>query len=144
MRRYVFMVGAMAILLLTTASISYAASNLNLSKSNINRVAHPPVVKKTVAEAILKDVDNLLPGADEATVLTTVQKQLRTVKSSSGHDLIIRVLRAPAPQKWSILILENAADEAAALAVIDQGTPRPRSTIGAPAGRSGYDVRSNK
>ncbi len=47
MRTSVFLACAMASLLLAAATISDAASNLNLSKSNINRVAHPPVVTVT-------------------------------------------------------------------------------------------------
>jgi hypothetical protein len=131
MRRYVFLVGAMASLLVTTASISYAVSNLNLSKSNINRVVYPPAVTPSQATAILAELDKVPPGADEATIRAIVQKHLGAVKSARGQDLIIRVRPAGGAQKLrSILILENAADEPAAIAVSDEGASGPKPTKG--------------
>ena len=126
MSRHAFGVGALVGLLLA-ASISYATSNLNLSKSNINRVVHPPVVTPAVATAILTDLDKLPPGADEATIRATVHKHLGTLKSAHGGNLIIRV-RPPggAPKLRTILILENAADENEA------------------AMKAGYDIKANK
>ena len=133
MRRDAFLVGAMASLLVTMALISYATSNLNLSKSNINRLVYPPVVTPAQASAILAEVDKVKPGSDaeEATIRAIVQKHLGTVKSARGQNLIIRVRLADGPRKFrSILILENAADEAAAMAVSDPGMPAEKPTKG--------------
>jgi hypothetical protein len=126
MRRYAFLVGVMTSLLLTMASIAYASSNLNLSKSNINRLVHPPVVTPAQAAAILKELDQVKLGgaAEEATVRAIVQKHIGAVKSARGQNLIIIIRPADGPRKFrSILILENAADEAAAIAVSDPGMP---------------------
>ena len=132
------MVGALVGLLLS-ASVSYAASNLNLSKSNINRVVHPPTVKPTVATAILIDLDKMLPTANEGTVQEIVRRHLGTVKSSSGHDLVIRVRPVPGPQKgWAVLIMEDAGDDSEAARIAGTGPAAPHNL------KSGYDVKSNK
>ena len=125
MKRYVRLVGAMAILL-TATSIPYAASNLNLSKSNINVVVtDPDAANSAQATAILSEVDRLPPGADEAAVRKIVEKHVSGVKSARGGDLVIRV--RPLPQnRRAILILKNAGDEEAALM------------------KAGYDLKSNK
>ena len=139
MSRHRFVVGALGGLLLVAASIAYATSNLNLSKSNINRVVHPPTVKPTVAIAILTDMDKMLPTANEATVQEIVRKHLGGVKSSSGHDLIIRVRPAPGSQKgWAVLIMEDAADESEAARIAGTGSAGP------PNLRPGYDLKSSK
>ena len=138
MRRYVSLAGVMTSLLLAVASMAYAASNLNLSKSNINLVVYPPKVTPTVATAILTDLDKLPPGANEATVQEIGRKHLGTVKSSSGHDLIIRVRPRSGPQKgWAVLIIEDAADENEAARIAGSGPAGPHL-------KSGYDVKSNK
>ena len=139
MSRHVFVVGALGGLLLAATAISYAASNLNLSKSNVNRVVHPPTVKPTVATAILIDLDKMLPTANEGTVQEIVRRHLGTVKSSTGHDLIIRVRPVPGSQKgWAVLIMENAADESEAAKIAGTGPAGPHNL------RPGYDLKSNK
>ena len=139
MSRRLFVAGALVGLLLALSSISYATSNLNLSKSNINRVVAPPKVSPTVATAILTDLDKMLPTANEATVQEIVRKHLGTVKSSSGHDLIIRVRPVPGPQKgWAVLIMEDAADESEAARIAGTGPAGPHNL------RPGYDLKSNK
>ena len=138
MSRHAFGVGAVVGLLLA-ASISYATSNLNLSKSNINRVVHPPKVTTTVATAILTDLDKMLPTANEATVQEIARKHLGTFKSSSGHDLIIRVRPVAGPQKgWAVLIIEDAADENEAARIAGTGPAGSKNL------RPGYDLKSNK
>ena len=139
MSRHLVAVGVLGGLLLASSSISYAASNLNLSKSNINRLVHPPTVKPTVATAIVMDLDKMLPTANEATVQEIVRKHLGTVKSSSGHDLIIRVRPVPGSQKgWAVLIMEDAADESEAARIAGTGPAGPHNL------RPGYDLKSNK
>ncbi|HMH52232.1 MAG TPA: hypothetical protein VK548_18485 [Candidatus Acidoferrum sp.] len=125
MKRYVCLVGAMAILL-TATSIPYATSNLNLSKSNVNVVvADPDAASAAQTTAILSEVDRLPPGADEAAVRKVVEKHVSAVKSARGGDLVIRV-RALPQNRRAILILKNAADEEAALM------------------KAGYDLKQNK
>ena len=49
---------AIASLLVMMLSVSYAASNLNLSKSNINRLVYPTdLVSEAQANAILAELD---------------------------------------------------------------------------------------
>ena len=127
MSRHVFVVGTLGGLLLAAASISCAGSNLNLSKSNVNRLVYPQGVTATTATTILSAVDKLPPGADDATIQATVKQHLGTLKSSHGGDLIIRVLPpGGSPKLRTILILEKTADQEAA------------------AMKAGYDLKANK
>ena len=124
---------AVASLVMTIASLSYGASNLNSSKSNIYRLVYAPPVTPSQAAAILTELDRVKPkgDADEATVRAIVQKHIGAIKSARGEDLVIVVRPAGGAQKLrSILILENAADEAAALAVSDEGAGGPKPVKG--------------
>ena len=115
---------AVASLVMTIASLSDGASNLNSSKSNIYRLVYASPVTPAQATAILAELDRAKPrgDADEATVRAIVNKHISTVKSARGENLVIVVRPAGGTQKLkSILILENAADEAAAIAVSDEG-----------------------
>jgi glycine betaine/choline ABC-type transport system substrate-binding protein len=139
MRRYVVLVCAMASLLLAAASIADATSNLNLSKSNINRVANTPKVPQPVVTGILGALDKLPPGANEAKVQEIVRKHLESVKSTGGQDFIIRVRPVAGSQNgWAVLILENAAEESEAAKLAGVGPTAPHNL------KSGYDVKSNK
>jgi hypothetical protein len=114
----------MASLVVAIASLSHGSANLNLSKSNIYKLVYAPPVTPAQATAILAELDRVKPrgDADEATVRAIVQKHIGAIKSARGKSLAIVVRPAGGPQKLkSILILENAADEAAALAVSDEG-----------------------
>ena len=125
MKKYVYLVGAMSILL--TAAVSYPASNLNLSKSNVNRLVYPQGVTATTATTILSAVDKLPLGADDATIQATVKQHLGSLKSSHGGDLIIHVLPpGGSPKLRTILIFEKPADHDAA------------------AMKAGYDLKANK
>ena len=125
MRRYVFLVCAMALVLVMAGPLSWAASNLNLSKSNVNRVVYPPALTPAAATAILADLDKLGPGTDEAAIRAVVQKHRG--KSAAGGNFIIRVLPpGGSPKLRTILILEHAGDEQAA------------------AIKAGYDLKANK
>ena len=124
MTRYVFLVGALTSLVVTLASVSYAATNLNSSRSNIYRLVYPPVVTAAQATAILAELDKVKPGGDvdEATVRGILQKHVGAVKSARSQKLIIIIRPSDGPRKLkSILILENAADEPQAIAVSDEG-----------------------
>ena len=60
-----------------------------------------------------------------------MQKHIGAIKSGRGENLVIVVRPASGPQKLkSILILENPADEAAALAVSDEGASGPKPVKG--------------
>jgi len=123
----------MTSLLVMMASISYASINLNSSRSNVFRLVYPPVVTPAQATAILAELGKVKPGGDvdEATVRAILQKHIGAVKSARGQNLII-IIRpgAGTPKLTSILILENAADEAAAIAVSDPGVPSDKSSTG--------------
>jgi hypothetical protein len=118
------MIVAMVGLLATPASFVFGAANLNSSKSNIYRLVYPPTVTPAQAAAILAELDKAKPkgNADEAAVRALVNKHIGAIKSARGQDLVIVVRPAPGAGKLtSILLLESAADEAAALAVSDEG-----------------------
>ncbi len=102
-----------------------AASNLNLSKSNINRLVYPPSVSQAQAAAILATLDQAGPGMNEATVTKALQK--------AGIRDIRKIVILPPSRTGSlstIILLTNPADEPAAreIAVSDSGvvsTPKP-------------------
>ena len=124
MRTHMYLIGVVATLVVAIASPSHGATNLNSSKSNIYRLVYAPAVTPAQAAAILAELDRVKPGgdADETTVRAIVQKHIGAIKSARGENLVIVVRPAGGPQKLkSILILDNAADEAAALAVSDEG-----------------------
>src|SRR5712691_2464257 len=131
MKTRVFM--AMASLVMTVASLSYGATNLSSSKSNIYRLVYAPPVTPAQATAILAELDRVKPrgDADEATVRAIVHKHIGAIKSARGENLVILVRPASTAQKLkSILILDNAADEPAALAVSDEGASGPKPVKG--------------
>ena len=133
MTRYVFLVGALASLVMTLAAVSHAATNLNSSRSNVYRLVYPPVVTPAQATAILAELDKVKPGGDvdEATVRAILQKHIGAVKSARNQKLIIIIRPAGGtPKLKSILLLENAADEPQAIAVSDEGAPADKSSKG--------------
>ena len=78
-----FLVAVITGLVATMASISWASANLNLSKSNINKVAYDPaVVSPTQAAAILAKLDELGPGVNVA--------KLKEILSKVGVNLNLR------------------------------------------------------
>jgi hypothetical protein len=124
---------AMASLVMTIASLSYGATNLNSSKSNIYRLVYPPAVTPAQAAAILAELDKAKPkgNANEATVRAIVNKHIGAIKSARGQNLVIVVRPAAGPGKLtSVLLLESAADEAEALAVSDEGAGDPKPVKG--------------
>jgi hypothetical protein len=120
----VSMIVAMTGVLMAAASFALGATNLNSSKSNIYRLVYPPAVTPAQAAAILAELDRSKPkgNADEAAVRAIVNKHVGAIKSARGQDLVIVVRPAAGPGKLtSVLLLESAGDEAAALAVSDEG-----------------------
>lgn len=102
------------------ASLSWAASNLNSSKSNLNRLTYDTrAVTAAQAALILKDLD-AGGGLDEA----RVRQVLRARGINAPNLLLIRIV--PAGQRRErlplILLLTNPADEAQGLAVSDPGS----------------------
>ena len=71
MKRLV-LVAAITSLVATMASISWATSNLNLSKSNINRVVYSEGMTSTQAAALVAELDKT-PRVDEAAVRKILQ-----------------------------------------------------------------------
>ena len=119
-----FVAVAMGSVLVAMASLALGATNLNSSRSNIYRLVYPPAVTPAQAAAILAELEKAKPkgNADEATVRAIVNKHIGAVKSARGASLVIVVRPATGPQALtSVLLLESAADEAAALAVSDEG-----------------------
>jgi hypothetical protein len=121
-----FLVAAITSLLLTMASISWAASNLNFSKSNINRmVSDPAVVSPTQAAAILTKLDELGPGVN----VVKLKEILSKVGVKLGHLQVIEIM--PPAKKGEpplILLLANPMDKAQAtrIAINDPGMPPER------------------
>jgi hypothetical protein len=108
-----FLVAAITSLLLTMASISWAASNLNFSKSNINRmVSDPAVVSPTQAAAILAEVTKIGPGVN----VVKLKEILSKVGVKLGHLQVIEIM--PPAKKGEpplILLLANPMDKARAI-----------------------------
>jgi hypothetical protein len=133
MRTHMYLVSVMATLVVAIASPSHGASNLNSSRSNIYRLVYAPAVTSAQATAILAELDRVKPrgDADETTVRAIVQKHIGAIKSARGENLVIVVRPAGGPQTLkSILILEIAGDEAAAIAVSDEGAGGPKPVKG--------------
>ena len=95
-----------------------AGSNLNSSRSNIYRVTYDTTaVNLTQTAAVLKELDKIGPGANEATVRKLLQKQgvnLSLIKKIS--------ILGPLNKLETILILTNSADVPQAIAVSDSAT----------------------
>lgn len=114
--------GAIALMLalMFGASHSWAAINLNSSKSNIYRVVYSAdAINPTQATAVLKELDKS-GQVGEA--------QVRQILKKHGvrADSIKKIFWQP-PGKTSklptLFLLTNPADEPAALAVSDEGVP---------------------
>ena len=109
---------ALTLALVALGSISLAGSNLNSSRSNIYRVTYDTTaVNLTQTAAVLKELDKIGPGANEATVRKLLQKQgvnLSLIKKIS--------ILGPLNKLETILILTNSADVPQAIAVSDSAT----------------------
>jgi len=120
--RHPFVISAVSVLLVAAAPLCDAASNLNLSKSNINRLVYASPVTAAQAAAILADLDQMGKGIDQAAVMNALKK--RGVKTGCGGGCINHVKVVGGTR---ILLLESPADEAQALAVSDPGMPADKA-----------------
>ena len=105
------MVGSVTSLVVAMVSISWAAANLNLSKSNINKVIYSTDgMTSTQAAALVGALDKITRVDDAA-----VKEALRKLSIPDKFKLI-RII--PAAQRSEriplILLLTNPADEAEA------------------------------
>lgn len=117
-----FVPALVAALLVATSSPSWAATNLNSSKSNIYRVTYDTsVVNPAQASALLAELDKLGP-ADEATLKKWLPANFK--KHGIQADQIKKIVILPASstrKNITIIFLRNPADESRALAVSDEG-----------------------
>jgi hypothetical protein len=136
--RRLFGIGAITGLLVAITSICFATSNLNLSKSNINRlVCSNTLVTQAQAASILAKLDTIGRGAvvDEAT--------LRRILQDNGVPVgrIQKIIIRPADKTRKnnlFIVLENPADAAEALAISD---PRPLDPKGVPPPPRPFDPK---
>ena len=118
-----------AVLILATASLAEAATNLNSSRSNIYRLTYSTtLVTPAQAAAILADLDKT-PGMDEA----ALKRALPQILKKNGVDpaRVKKALFRPGDKErktMSVIILDRPEDEAAAIAVSDEGVPADKPT----------------
>jgi hypothetical protein len=120
--RRLFGIGVATGLLVAMASICFAATNLNSSRSNIYRLVYDPtLVTSSQATAILAELDKIGPkgNVDEATLRKILLK--RGVPVGSIKKIVMR--KSVSIEIMNIILLTDLADEAQALAVSDEGTP---------------------
>ena len=115
-----FLLGAITTLLVAMASMAWAATTINTTRSNTFRVTYDTTaVTPAQAAAVLKALDKIGPGVNEATVRRVLEQQ--------GVNLApIKKISILPPDKTRyeplILLLKNPADEAQALAVTVKST----------------------
>jgi NH3-dependent NAD+ synthetase len=111
-----FLVAAITSLLLTMASISWAAANLNLSKSNINIVVSDGMDSATAAALVTK-LDKM-PRVDDA----AVSKALQELRIPTNFKLR-RIIPGKPGEPTTVLLLMDPGREAEArhIAVSDSG-----------------------
>jgi hypothetical protein len=117
---------AVASLLVMMLSLSYAASNLNLSKSNINRLVYPTgLVSEAQANAILAELDKA-GGTVGAGQVTEIIKR-HGVQTDRVKKIVILPADKPGKQ-ITVILLTNPAEETQAreIAVSDSGLVSPK------------------
>ena len=116
--RLVFTLAAIALF-----STSWAATNLNSSRSNIYRVTYDTeVMSSAQAAALLAELDKLGPS-DEATLKQWLAANFK--KHGIRADGIKKIVVLPASsgrKTITVILLKNPADEAQAIAVSDPGS----------------------
>ena len=123
------------VLILAMASPVRAAINLNSSKSNAYRLTYSTTaVTPAQAAAILADLDRT-PGMDEAALKQALPQILK--KTGVDPARVRKILIRPANKErksMSVIVLDRPEDEAAAIAVSDEGAPgnKPAKKGGAP------------
>jgi hypothetical protein len=107
-----------------TTGPAWAASNLNLSKSNLNRLVYSSdAMTPAQAAAILADLDRA-GRVDEARAGELIRQLLpkHGVQAAKIKKITVRGWD-PKRKTMSIILLTNPADEAQAIAVNDAGMP---------------------
>ena len=108
---------AIAGLLVTMLSLSWAATNLNSSRSNIYRLTYPvDLVSGAQAKAILAELDKFGP-ADEAKLKHWLASNFK--KHGIAADRVKKIVILPKSKdlkETAIILLTNPADEAQAVA----------------------------
>ena len=119
------------LLVVAMAAGSWAGSNLNLSKSNVNRLVYSSdAVSSAQAAAILADLDKA-GQLDEAKASQLIQQLLSKHGVQAGKIKKVTVRPwDPKRKTMAILLLTDPADEARAIAVSDEGVPAGKSTKG--------------
>ena len=121
-----YVVAAMMIALVAVASLSMAAVKLNSSKSNVYRVTYDTsAVSPAQASALLAELDKLGP-ADETKLKMWLAANFKRLGIQGDRIKQISVRKADKASPTLILLLANPADEAAALAVSDEGASGPK------------------
>ena len=118
------MVAVITSLLAMMASISWGASNLNSSRSNIYRVIYATDGMTSAQAAALVAKLDKMPRVDEA----AVKKALKELNINTNFKLIKIISGKPT----TVLLLTNPADEAEAkrIAVNDPGMPAEKPSKG--------------
>ncbi len=120
-----FLTTAVISLLLLPVFISLAASNLNLSKSNVNILVYDSdVVSSSQAATILSELESITQQGQARVNLKSVVNQL--LKKHGLMTQIKKVVILPADATHShtrIFLLADPADEAQAIAISDPGMP---------------------
>lgn len=115
-------------LLLSAASIVHASANLNLSKSNVNRVVYDSsAVSPAQAAALLAELDRM-GLADEAKLKQWLPANFKRLGIAPEKVKKIVVRYDAARKSMSVILLANPADEPAAIAVSDPGMPADKPT----------------
>lgn len=118
--RRLFLVCAIAGLLVAVGSMAWAATNLNSSRSNIYRVTHDTAVTSAQVAAIGAELDKMGPGATEASVREVLRKL-----GINLPNLIVRIV--PTGQRRGIektplvILVTDPGAVPAAIAVSDAG-----------------------
>lgn len=131
-----YLAGAVVVFLMLMLPVSFAgkSANLNLSKSNINRLIYPAdTVSQAQAAAILADLDAATQQSQGRVNLNAAVSQALT---KQGLDAKIKKTiinpAGAAGQLTTVIILSNPADEAEAqaIAVSDPGMPADKPAKG--------------
>ncbi len=127
MNRLVILLGTSSSVLVALASLAWAATNLNSSKSNVYRVIYDTtVVSPAQASTLLSELDKIGP-ADEAKLKMWLPANFKRLGIQGDRIKKIAIRKADKASPILILLLANPADEPAALAVSDEGASGPKS-----------------
>ena len=117
----------LALAVVALGSISWAATNLNSSRSNNYRlICSADVMRQAQATAILAELDKIGP-ADEARLNPMWPALLK--KHGVQADHVKKIIIRPADKtrkQITIILLTDLADEAQAIAVSDEGVPNDK------------------